>query len=246
VKIFQGLLFLIIITIHPLQAASVAWGTPQGISSDTDVSEFGLLLYAYTFGSDGVPAATVNGVTFESFAVPDGSSDTIVIGDFSLAINENNSFFTSNDVGYGSGAFAALPSDYQELVMSGISTSFDFGIITLTLGGLTSGQTYAVQFWSNDSSGGLAGVETESVYTAGNAVELNGNTMAEAGGVGQWVIGTFTADSVTQIFTIQSSPTTTFPTLNAFQLRAIPEPTSGVLLGLGALVVYWQLRRRIA
>jgi len=247
VKIFQGFLFLVIIVAtHPLQAASVIWGTPQGISSDTDVSEFGLLLYAYTFGSEGVPATSVNGVTFQSFGVPDGSSSTMVIDDVSLAISENNSFFTNNDAGYDSGAFAALPSDYQELLMSGISTSEASGVITLTLGGLTSGQIYAVQFWSNDSSGGLAGVDSESVYTAGNAVELDDNTMDANGGVGQWVIGAFTADSVTQVFTIQSSPTTTFPALNAFQLRAIPEPTCGALLGLGAVVIYWQLRRRIA
>jgi hypothetical protein len=54
----------------------------------------------------------------------------------------------------------------------------------LTITGLTSGDIYSFQFWSQ--SGG------STTATAGNAVTVGG------GGNGQFAIGTFTADATTQ------------------------------------------------
>jgi MYXO-CTERM domain-containing protein len=63
---------------------------------------------------------------------------------------------------------------------------------------------------------------------------------------GQFVIGTFLADSTTESFTF-TSPSDANPIVNAIQLRDIttPEPSSVVALwGLGAMGVLLTARRR--
>ena len=110
--------------------------------------------------------------------------------------------------------------------------------MTLTLGGLTNGTPYQVQVWANDSTGSLSGnaaLNPKTIFTAGNTVTLDDNNLNAAGGLGQWVTGTFTADATSQNITI-TPDAGHLPVLNAFQLRVVPEPaTLGLLLsGLGS------------
>jgi PEP-CTERM motif len=247
-RAFKILFFTsVVAATQSLPAANVSWDTPAIISSDTDVSNNGTLVYAYTFGASGVPAVSVDGVTFESFGVPTSDSVPVTVGNVSLAVSSGDLFF-SNNFGGGdtSGAFASLSEAFQNLLRSGVSTSFNNGLLTLTLGGLTIGQRYEAQFWSSDSNS-LTGVLNGSIYTSGNAVTLDNNSTNDFGGVGQWVLGTFVADADTQLFFLTSdSPANDWPILNAMQLRVVPEPSTWALLGLGAAVVLWQIRRRVA
>jgi hypothetical protein len=63
--------------------------------------------------------------------------------------------------------------------------------------------------------------------------------------VGQWIKGTFTADSTSQSLQLSGalSATDGYPQINALQLRTIPEPSSALLGGLGLLALF---RRRRA
>jgi hypothetical protein len=74
--------------------------------------------------------------------------------------------------------------------------------------------------------------------TAGNSVTLRENTSPSdlGGGVGQFAIGTFTADATTQVISFSPGD----PAINGFELRTTPvaatpapEPASLSLLALG-------------
>ena len=101
---------------------------------------------------------------------------------------------------------------------------------TLTLNGLTPTQQYMVQIWSND--GRVGSLNQLVTFTAGNAVSLNRNTTG-GGGLGQWVIGTFTADAITQDITVSNSLSQGLA-INGLQVRTtIPEPSATLLGSLG-------------
>ncbi len=74
--------------------------------------------------------------------------------------------------------------------------------MTLTMAGLTVGQSYEFQCWTN-TSGPTAITNTA---TAGNSVMLDANTTDANGGLGQFAIGTFIADNtVSQVISFSSA-----------------------------------------
>src|SRR4051812_22861890 len=65
------------------QAASITWGAPQGISSDSDVDTKGSLVGALSFGPvGGAPSTTVNGVFFNGLAM---NGNPVSSGHFALS-----------------------------------------------------------------------------------------------------------------------------------------------------------------
>ena len=94
--------------------------------------------------------------------------------------------------------------------------------MTLTMDSLVIGEQYTVQFWVNESSAVVTPIIPELQYkvviSAGNSVELDRNTTNDGGGVGQFVVGTFTADSTSKTFTFTATDGG-MPILNGFQLR---------------------------
>ncbi len=64
--------------------------------------------------------------------------------------------------------------------------------LKLTINGLMAGQNYLVELWVNASNNTTPTTET---VTAINSTSLQFNTTATTGGVGQFVTGTFTANS---------------------------------------------------
>ena len=106
--------------------------------------------------------------------------------------------------------------------------------------GLTSGQAYVFEWWSNDSGPRFPAYSTTA--TAGNAVALNDNTSGfVAGALGQYAIGTFTADNNPMVITFSGVSVT--PTINAFQLQTVPEPSTYALVAVGCAGLL-ALRRR--
>jgi len=238
---------------------AITWGSATTIAGDTDVSTSGTLLYAYNVGwngttggpggtpGTGVAAATVNGVTFSAFGLPGGytnSVSTVTVG--SVTMTESPGFlWSSNILGNASG----LSSSYQSLLASGGGATLP-ATITVTLGGLTVGQQYQLQIWSNNSGNGNGATGAPIANTlVSSAVTLDANTTNTSGGVGQYVLGTFTAATTSMNFTLAGSGgSTTSPMINAFQVRDItPIPGPGGLalaLGLGAAGSGGRRRRR--
>jgi hypothetical protein len=206
-------------------AATVVWGAAQNITGDSDVANNGTFNRAYIFGD--IPW-TVNGVDFTAFT-GNASGDTMS--------------FPNQDPGFGSDGnpYRALSTAYQNLLYYG-AWAYPSDTATITLNNLTIGYTYQVQIFANDSRTDGYG---RSMALTGSSTVLDYNTAEAVGGVGQFAIGTFTANSTSQVLGF-SSPTET-PQLNGLSLRvtAVPEP-SGVAMTMGAAGLFLLRRRRIS
>lgn len=233
---------------------TITWGAAQNITGDSDVSTLGSLLYAYNIGDAAVASPTVNGVVFSSFAFPPNfTSQTVTVGN--VTFSESSGFLvSSNSLGSGSGSFGSLSNGYQSLLGTGGFASANT-TITATLGGLTSGQDYLVQWWSNDSipTGSFDSTAAGYDFFGFNpGVTLDSNTTGATGGLGQFALGNFTATGTSLSFQFQGSGGV--PLINAIQVRnvtsaAIPEPgqvAASLLLLTGIGVYVWLKRRKLA
>ena len=209
-------------------AAVINWGAAQNITGDSDVANNGTFNRAYIFGN--IPW-TVNGVTFGAFT-GNASGDTMS--------------FPNQDGGFGDGAaessYRALSTAYQNLLYYG-AWAYPSNTATITLNNLTIGHTYQVQVFANDSRSAGFG---RSMALTGSSTVLDYNTTEAVGGVGQFAIGAFTADSTSQELGFSSSTET--PQLNGLSLRvtAVPEPSTYALVLGGILNLSLIRRRRIS
>jgi len=150
--------------------------------------------------------------------------------------------------GEGGAPFNTLSTAYQNLLTGGaFNDNNPFDII---FSGLTVNQTYEFQVFAHDARASTAGFDRTSIIGLnGDTVTLDFSDNTGSGGVGQFAIFEFVATSDTQIVNVALGPvspdvSTGFEVaqINAFQLRAIPEPSSTLLMGLGALT--FALRRK--
>jgi hypothetical protein len=210
----------------PGYAGVVTWASATDISADGDVSTHGALVGAVNIGDIGIPATTVNGVTFTPFPIASQNA-TIPISDptgrFTLSGPNVRGFS-----GYGVPAapFNTLSTAYQNLLTGG-----DYGnsnsLHLLTVSGLTPGATYEFEFLANDSHGNL---HTITGATAGNMVSVDTDVGNTFGGIGQFAIGTFTADATTQDISFQGITGGTIESAFELRLLSVPEPGSGLLV----------------
>lgn len=223
----RWLLVLVCTAVFPsahATAGTIAWGSAAPITGDADVVTSGSLLYAYNFGRPAVPAAIVNGVSFTPFAIPDGGVSTVSVGDVTLT-ESPDSLFALDSFGSTSSPFASLSADYQALLGSAAYAAAA-GTVTVTLGGLTPGRPYLVQWWTNDSSVTFFSLTTSS---GSPSVTLDSNPDQLDGSLGQYAIGIFLADAATQEFTLTGSAAggggknPDYPIITAIQVREIPE-----------------------
>ncbi|MCX6872981.1 MAG: Ig-like domain-containing protein [Verrucomicrobia bacterium] len=191
--------------IYTMPPVAIAWGSATTLSSSTDVSTVGTLLYAKYFSAiAGAPAITVvNGVTFAK----QGASTA------EIAMSAGAMVGTSS-VGAGS----VTDPDYQKIL---IAPWYNAG--TVTLNGLTSGMQYQVQVWAQDAR-----------YNTGNYTNItggpgllidsitDGNQGVNSKGFGQFAIGTFTANASTQNIAFSGASV-----VNAIQVRDVtPRPAA--------------------
>ena len=190
---------------QPVSAATITFLPAVSISGDADVATNGTLAYAYTGGANG---GTVNGEVFTA-----GNSGT------AWGANVTLTSFGSTYSAFGANAapFNTLSSGYSN-ILSGGSYGGAGVTGTVTLNNLTPGHSYSVQFWENDSRGG---VTYRYVNTGGNANAVTvhyDDSGSTVGAVGQYAIGYFVADAATQSFTL-SCPSTTGLQINAISVR---------------------------
>lgn len=247
-----------------LNAATISWGAATGITGDTDVSTQGTLVRAYNFGVDGgtdpgdgspfTPSTTIiNGVSFTNHTsttttntshsisnahtmVPKALGDSATIA-FIGARSAPAAPYNELSAGYQSFLstiiYAAGAAD-----KSGTSARNSY---TFTLGNLTIGQTYLLQIWFNDSR---SGENRGGTVTDGPSVDVNTSASNAAGGIGQYIIGEFTADATTQSFDFTATGSKSVAALmNGYQLRAIPEPSITLLGGLGFAIAAARRKR---
>jgi len=193
--------------------ATISWGAPTTISGDSDVSTDGTLVGAFNMNG---PTATVNGVTFASFMF---TTNTPSASDGNFTFTESSHVLAATGLGSGSPPFSNLSSSYQTLLSTALTTD-DNNTLTLNISGLTIGQQYEFEFFLNGSN-----------------VSLDDNTTNAVGGVGQFVIGTFTAASSNELITFNGTDSTQAPTINAFELRAVPEPATMSIFIFGSALL---------
>ena len=212
------------------QAAPIIWGAPQNITGDADVSLDGSLIAALNVGDTGISAATLNGVTFQSFAVPVGSGGATV-GNFTITTSP--AFSSNTDFASSFAPFTALSSAYQTLLAAGLSQGFGF---TLTISGLSAGTQYEFQWWANKSNS----APLQATATAGNTITLLTRNPNSPGALGQFALGDFTADAATETISFGGQ----LALLNGFQVRQVPEASTWAMLAAGAGSLLGFRRRR--
>ena len=220
-------------------AAVVTFAPATTISGDTDISKpvGATVVNAITFSNSG--PVTVNGVTFTALA--GGNQSTITSGNLSLAVSGTG---TAGDAGnaYTGGTnnpYASLSTNMQSLVSHGVYN--DGSQFQLTYSNLTVGQNYQFETLVNDSRP----IQRSQTVTSGggNTVTLLYATSGSAGALGQYTIGTFKADAVTQVITYASGNSQ----INATVLESVPapEPASLSFLTLGGFGLLARRRRFI-
>jgi hypothetical protein len=224
-----------------LSANPIGWSAAQDITGDSDVSTDGALVQAANITPNGMLSTTVNGVTFAPFVAASGHD---ISGHFTL----DGSLALYDGYGSINAPFSNLSSAYQTLLSTGNNGSSN-SVMTLTISGLTLGDTYQFQVWINDSRG-TYGTQGITATDGALSVHILGDTTGVEGGTGQYALLTFVADG-DEVITFQGDPTGG-TTEEAFQLRdltgapTVPEggPTMSLLaISLMGLLFF---RRRSA
>ena len=176
------------------RAADVTWDAPQSITGTADVSVLGAYFGSWAPYDSNALQYPVNGVTFQT--------DDLGI---------TTSGFTSGGAHFGS--HTTTDADYNYLLQYGIYSNGTTASITLNGNGaapLTVGHQYLIQMWVSDARAEVNG-RTE---TFGGSGTLSFKTASS--GMGQYVIGRFTADAATQSITINAN---TSAQVNLMQVR---------------------------
>ncbi|MEN8848920.1 MAG: PEP-CTERM sorting domain-containing protein [Akkermansiaceae bacterium] len=243
-------------------AAMISWGSGVSFSGDTDVDDSGATVFAINGAGANV---TINGVSFTGS--PTGTSaGGYTIGDFYTKLGNANGAgtFDPNGTpsgGAGTGPYDALSADYKNFTSSAMwpgnpNTALPYDTDTVTMSNLNIGDNYLVQIWTYDGRNGRSGHNFVLDGDASNPIRLNDDPYVGDGsenaadGIGQYVIGTFTADAATQSFDIEGfagngGGSQGRAQINAIQLRnlSVPEPSSMLLTGLAALGFMGRRRR---
>jgi hypothetical protein len=117
---------------------------------------------------------------------------------------------------------------------------------------MTAGDTYQLEYWVNDGRNSTTAERTETLTGGANtSAALLYGTGAGGTGPGQFILGTFVADSTgTETLTVNGfggADIGASPQINLLQLRditTVPEPSTFAFLasGVGALLVAFRRR----
>ncbi|MDB4673435.1 PEP-CTERM sorting domain-containing protein [Verrucomicrobiales bacterium] len=232
-----------------LNASVISWTTTDlaaGGNNDAFISTNGTSVLAFNGSNTDTGTVVANGVTFQN--LNGGANDAVPSPTFT---DGGVTFTASNGTGNFSSFQAGSLSDpnIAPLLQGGI-----FNVPSVSLSGLTPGTQYEIQLIINDSRTG--GNRPSGSWNMG-INDGSGTTVAVVGALqnatnntGDFFTGTFTADATgIQGFDMTATRTGNISVgddisvvpnggqrqINAFQLRAVPEPSSALLLGLAGL-----------
>jgi len=194
---------------------NVTWQSPVTISDASDVTTLGDYFGSWAPQDGGANNFPVNNVTFQGF------SD---LPSFTSGPTLDNGFD-------GFGSPNTPDSDYNTLLQYGRFSNEPFSPASFSWSGMVPGNTYLVQIWVND--GRNIGESRSETITGGTNTSAPVSFGSDGSGPGQYIIGTFVADSSgsqTLILTAFSSGPNPDPQINLFQVRditstLIPQPT---------------------
>ncbi len=224
------------------KAAVITWGSATDVVSTLDVSTNGTTVEAFNIGYEytgaivptppALSTVTVNSVIFAALAGPSPLTET-------------------NGGAYGFLAGKTTGNtDYNSLLNSA-AYGGGTGTVDMTLGGgnLVNGQQYEIQLWYVDVR--TEGVDTRAmIFGDGeiteSSVSVSSGIFGPSGTLGQYTIGTFTADGINQTLSLTPGVAPNAfgnSQLNAYQIRAVPEPSAASLVGLCGLALILRRRR---
>lgn len=229
----------------------IIWSEPENITGDSDVINSGLLVASANFGSNST--VVINGVTFFSFS--GGGVNSLTSGGITIAGTGTAHALTSfGNVGSSFSPFSSLSTDYKQLLSplifsSNNNNSTPPAKITVTLNGLMIGQQYQIQYWVNDSRSYPQETALQELYMRECQIgskTLRVNAARSGGSTGQWILGTFTANSTSQSFDVIGSGTnlnTVGPVAyaNAIQVRAVLSSENNFFYGVDEEGIIWQI-----
>lgn len=236
---------------------AITWQTPQNITGDSDVSTNGTLVRAYTFTDNNVGTTTsVNGVGFlRTTSTTIAGAHEMVAFDRSTGVTGSGS--SAAETGAVSQAYNNTTTAYKAILAQAARTTggttgapdansptdIYYNAYLFTLSGLISGNTYEIQIWASDSRNTLAAYA--GVGRLDGLVNVDYNVGNQTGGLGQYVIGTFTATGTSEEFIFDSYPSSSpsVALLNAYQVRIIPEPSAALLAAAGLFAGLSRRRR---
>jgi hypothetical protein len=199
-------------------AQDITWGKPTPIASPSDIDTNGAYVDALqthaqkeTDGSTQTVATITNPKTNAAvkFNVYTGGGPTLVAPGIYYS---DGTFSITADANGGTDGSNSDATDYQR-VLDGCTYVYAPRTGTVSIVGLKKGDSYEVQVWAS------AGYRP-TTYTSGtNSVDLNKTPNK----TGEFVIGTFTAQGSTEIFTYKNSYKIDVPAgeINAISLRDV-------------------------
>ncbi len=191
---------------------NVAWLAPVTISGASDVSTQGAYFGSWAPQDGSANNYPVNGVTFQGFSDLPGLTPGATL-----------------DNGYnGYGSPNTSDANYNTLLQSARFSNEGTTPVSFSWSGMVPGNTYLVQFWVND--GRNIGESRSETITGGASTSAPLGYGSDGSGPGQFVIGTFVADSSgsqTLTLTPLSSGANPDPQINLFQVRDVT-PTPNV------------------
>jgi len=185
---------------------NVTWQTPVTISGTSDVSTLGTYYGSWAPQNGNANNYPVNGVTFQGFSDLPG---------FRSGPTFDNGYNGFNSPNTTDGNYNTL-LQYARFSNEGVSPA------SFSWSGMVPGNTYLVQLWVND--GRNIGQSRSEGITGGTNASASLSFGSDGSGPGQYIIGTFVADSSgsqTLILTPFSSGPNPNPQINLFQVRDI-------------------------
>jgi hypothetical protein len=208
--------------------AQITWGSVGDISDTSNISTTGSFIDAVTLhGLDTYASTTIGDTTFinlDSLFTATGGSPSQSATGGTITVTDDN---TANHE-----TPPTSDTAYQDaLGYAGYTNNGEPG--TISFSGLTANQTYQVEVWSYYSDDRF-----DPVLSGTNPIQLTST-------VGQYVVGTFTAPSSTFTFdySLSTDSGAAGALINAVALRELPEPSTWLMMGIGAVLVGWRLRR---
>lgn len=195
------------------KGASIEWEDARAIAGDSDISLEGVQEYALCARSNlSVPLNTVEFMPMLGGNVLDWNGSVSV-----------TNFVSVNGTDNDGNTFSAASSAFRTMIASPLTTGNFSGVAYLALNNLVPGRRYLVQIFASN----VGFTNLYCLVDDAKPLRYNGTGIAGTTNVGQYIVGRFTADAVSQGIKLQgfrlAGTTANTPTvfLNAIQVRDI-------------------------